>query len=295
MKYYKPRTSLSKLAEYHEGIIVLSACIGGMSQQLYLEGREEEAEDHIVSMKQIFGSDYYLEVQYSGLKEQELVNDFYFIMSKKHNVQIVVTSDSHYVEKEDSKYHNALVTINTGGRLKKKDTDAGSLIDESVDTDESGMYYTPEEYFMKSYEDLEKTKQFVDCMDAFAVTNDIADQCNVEFVMDQKYIPLVEGVDDEDLALSNLCHEGLDRLFLEKNFSTDLKQEYSERLEYELGIIKKMEFSRYFLVVAEYVQWSKQNGIMVGGGRGSAAGSLVAYASYITDVDPIRYGLLFER
>lgn len=294
-KYYKPRTSLTKLAEHNEGIIVLSACIGGMSQQLYLEGREEEAEDHIVAMKQIFGSDYYLEVQYSGLKEQELVNDFYFIMSKKHEVRIVVTADSHYVEKDDSKYHNALVTINTGGRLKKMDTEAGSLIDETIDTDESGMYYTPGEYFMKSYEDLEDTKQFVDCMDAFAITNDIADECNVDFIMDQKYIPLVEGVDDEDAFLSNLCHEGLNRLFLDKKFSTDLEREYSERLEYELAIIKKMEFSRYFLVVSEYVQWSKQNDIMVGGGRGSAAGSLVAYTSHITDVDPIRYGLLFER
>lgn len=295
-KYYKSRTDLSKLAEFREGIIVLSACIGGMSQQLFLENREEEAEDHILAMKRIFGkSNYFLEVQYSGLKEQELVNQFYLKMAKKHDLNVVITADSHYVEKEDSKYHNALVTINTNGRLKKKETEQGSLIDDSIDTDESGMYYTPGEYFMKSTEDLLDSKQFNDFPEAFAITNEIADRCNVDFIIGQKYIPDVPGIINADDTLSNTCTEWLNRFFLEKKFGADLEQEYKDRLSYELDIIKKMEFSMYFLVVAEYAQWAKDNGIIMGKGRGSAAGSLVAYTSNITDVDPIRYGLLFER
>ena len=296
-KYYKPRTSMSKLAEHREGLIILAACIGGMAQQLFLEGRTEEAEDHLLEMQQIFGSDYYLEVQYTGLKEQELVNDFFFEMSNKHGFEIVVTADSHYVEKVDSKYHNALVAINTGGRIvgEKKES---KLIDGDKDQDESGMYYTPGEYFMKSYDDLVDTKQFVDCMGAFALSNSIAEQCNVQFITGQKYIPLIEGIDDEDAELKQVCEEGLVEFFASDRcgeMSDELITEYWDRLYYELDIIKKMEFSRYFLVVSEYVQWSKDNGIMVGGGRGSAAGSLVAYTSRITDVDPIRYGLLFER
>jgi len=293
-KYYKSRTSMERLAEHHEGLVVLSACIGGKSQRLFLEGRREEAEDDIVALKAIFGTDFYLEVQYSGLREQELVNEFYAEMSQKHSIEVVITADSHYVNRGDSKYHNALVTINTGGRLQKQDTEEGSLIADT-DTDESGMYYTPEEYFMKSTEDMMASGKFEAFPEAFAITNRIAEECNVDFVMDQKYIPYVKGVENDDEELERWCRLGLGELFESNDFSDELQQTYLDRLKYELGIIRKMEFSRYFLVVSEYVQWSKENSIMVGGGRGSAAGSLVAYTSKITDVDPIRYGLLFER
>jgi len=296
-KYYKPRTSIPKLSEHREGIIILAACIGGFPQQLFLEGREEEAEDHLLEMQSIFGEDYYLEVQYSGLREQELVNDFFLAMSNKHGFKTIITADSHYVNKEDSQYHNALVNIHIGGKIKKK-ADEHSLVGEEEDQDDSGMYYTPHEYYIKSCDDFIDSGKFTNFLEGFGFSNAIADECNVEFVTGQKYIPAVPGVDDEDNELAKICEKGLGDFFDRQgreNFSDKKMKEYWDRLYYELGIIKKMEFSRYFLVVSEYVQWSKDNGIMVGGGRGSGAGSLVAYTSRITDVDPIRYGLLFER
>lgn len=292
-RYYKPRTSISKLAEHKEGLIVLSACIGGKSQQLYLEGRIEEAEDDILEMKNIFGEDFYLEVQYSGLEEQERVNDFYDEMSKKHDIKVIITPDSHYVEKEDSQYHQALVSINTGGKIKKKVDE--TLENTTADQDESGMYYTAGEYFMKSCDDFIATGKFDRFTNGFGFSNDIAEQCNVDFVMGQIYIPYVDGVTDDDAELKRICNIRLDKHLLDGKFNEENCVIYRDRLVYELGIIQKMEFSRYFLVVAEYVQWAKDNGIMVGGGRGSGAGSLVAYTSNITNVDPIRYGLLFER
>ena len=248
---------------------VVHNCIGGMSQQLFLEDRVEEAEDHIVQMKNIFGSDYYLEVQYSGLEEQVRVNAFYDEMSRKHELGVVITSDSHYVDRDDSKYHGALVTINTNGRLKKSDNEDGSsLVDETLDTDASGMYYTPHEYFMKSGQDLLDSEQFDAFPNAFSVTNQIADECNVTFIQDGKYIPMMKGIDDEDAELTRVCKEGLVALMAKRDLPEDLVKVYQDRLDHELMVISKMEFSRYFLVVAEYVKWAKDQGILVGGGRG---------------------------
>ena len=294
--YYKSRTSMSKLAELSEGIICTSACIGNFAAQMVLADRPEEAEENIIALKSIFGEDYYLEVQYSQLEEQIKVMDFYYEMSLKHDIEVVITPDSHYVDKEDSKYHAALVAINTGQRIRSKDAvQSGSLISEGSDTDESGMYYTPYEYYLKSGHDLVSTDKFNRFPRGLSNTNKIAEQCNVEFKLGGKYLPHIEGVSSGDPELRKMCEEGLEKFLAESVMADDLKQKYNERLEYELSVISKMEFSLDFLVVSEYTNWAKANGILTGPGRGSSAGSLVAFVTKINTVDPIRYNLLFER
>lgn len=282
-KYYKPRIDMSVLKERSEGLICLSACIGGLPQQLFLEGREEEAEDTILSFKRIFGKNYFLEMQYSGLDEQTRVNTFFRGMSRKHEIGLVVTSDSHYVKYDDSDYHASLVAINTGSIHKKTSTD--------TDQDESGMYYKAHQYFIKSRQDLEV--DFPDDAEAFENTNRIGRMCNVTFSEGNKYIPHVKGVEDEAGELTKQCEAALVR-YLEDNPSLD-SVVYRQRLLEELDVIIKMEFPGYFLVVSEYTQWAKKDGIMVGPGRGSAAGSLVSFVLGITGKDPIEYGLLFSR
>lgn len=294
--YYKSRTSIEKLAEFSEGIVCTTACIGSKAAQFCLEDRLEEAEDDIIRMKEIFGEDFYLEVQYSKLEEQVKVMDFYLEMSKKHGIEVIITPDSHYVNKEDSKYHAALVAINTGQKIRSDEArQAGSLISENTDTDASGMYYTPEEYFLKSGADLVDTGVFDRFPRGLSNTNLIAESCNVDFRMGGKYLPDIPGVESGDSELKEICQQGLDVFVAKNDLEADKLKEYKDRLEYELMIISKMEFSVYFLVVSEYTVWAKDNNIRVGPGRGSSAGSLVAFLTGINTVDPIRYNLLFER
>ena len=266
----------------------------GLPQQYFLNGREEEAEDHIKEMMNIFGEDYYLEVQWSKIPEQIKVNEFFKKMSDKLGVKVVITSDAHYVKKEDSKYHQALVAINTGGKIKEKI--ANKKLKEGEDLDSSGLFYTPEEYYIKSGEDMWNTGHFDAFPNAFKISNEIAEQCNVDFEIGNKYIPCPIKDINEDEYLRDLCEEKLNKYF-DLNDINDaiLKKQYRDRLKYELNIITKAEFSKYFLVVREYVQWAKSNDILVGPARGSAAGSLVVFLLNITNIDPLKYDLLFER
>ncbi len=306
-KYYKPRIDVTRLAQWGEGLIVTSACLGGRPSQLFLEGREEEAEDHILEMKRILGDRFYLELTHTGLNEdgrylQTEANDFLIRMAKKHDIEMTITADSHYVEKDEWDYHRTLVSINTGNIGKIK-------VNADTDQDDSGMYYEKEQYYIKSYDDLKRHylqyhgEDFLPLFErSMENTNVIADRCNVEFIEGLKIIP--EIVDNPDQALADECKEYLASYLMTKFWDGDhtdevmwakVNKEYSERLEHELDVICKMEFSDYFHVVAEYTQWAKDNGIMVGGGRGSAAGSLVAYCMQITGIDPIEHDLLFER
>lgn len=292
-KYYKPRVDFARLRQWNEGLIVLSACIGGLPQQLFLDGKEEEAEDIILKFKGIFGDRYYLEMQYTGLEEQEQVNNFFKKMHNKHGIELVITSDAHYVDINDSDYHAALVSINTGGIGSiKKQKDRKLSGDDDTDQDESGLYYTAKEYYIKPFEVL--SDHFNDELDmkAFAVTNEIAKRCNVNFKTGDVFLPKLKDIDDEDESLRLRCFAALDKYCQQYEIND---ADYKSRLHHELDVIKKMGFSGYFLVVSEYVQWAKDNDIMVGAGRGSAAGSLVSFLMNITSIDPLKYDLLFER
>lgn len=315
-KYYKPRVDMTRLAQWNEGIICTSACLGGLPSQLFMEGHLEEAEDKIKEFKKIFGDRYYLELTHTGQKidgvyTQTETNKFLVSMAEKHGIATIITSDSHYVDRTESEYHATLVDINTGGLYRKKKTT--DVQDETGD----GLFYEKEQYYIKSYDDLmdhyihyhgEEWRDIIER--SLEETNILADRCNVDFKEGMKIIPQI--VDDPDTVLleesraylleylsgigitqsSGKIHEGRPAYDV---LSEDRFKEYWDRLDHELEVIRKMGFSDYFHVVAEYTQWAKDNGIMVGGGRGSAAGSLVAYCMRITSVDPIEYGLLFER
>jgi DNA polymerase-3 subunit alpha len=308
-KYYKPRVDLSKLAEWNEGLIITSACLGGFPSQLFLQGREEDSEDKILEFKRIFGDRYYLELTHTGMEEQTLANNFLVSMAQKHNIELIITADSHYVAKEDTDYHATLVAINTGSLHKKKISDDG-------DQDESGLYYQKGQYFIKSYQDLKDMyleyhgEEFMPIFEkAMANTNDIADKCNVTFKEGLKIIPQIIDNPHEELVYQ--CENYLDEHLVALGYkeivsdtpdcieylilNSEKCTEYSDRLAHELDVITKMEFGDYFHVVSEYTQWAKDSGIMVGSGRGSAAGSLVAFCMRITGIDPIKYDLLFER
>jgi DNA polymerase-3 subunit alpha len=290
-KYYKPRVDFSKLAQYNEGIICLSACIGGYAQQMHLEGRDEEAEDVANAFKAIFGDRYYFEMTYTGMEEQDSVNKFLKKLSKKLDIPLVITCDSHYTYKHESEYHHALVTINTGGSLKKKVDDNSKGKDGEADTDDSSMFYTPGEYYLKPYHILTEYFKDEDDIKAFENTNKIADMCSVNFEVGKTIYPQL--VEDSDEFLRVETHKYLSDYI--KDFSEEEKTNYINRLDYELDIISKMQFSGYFIVVADYIQHAKKNGILVGPARGSGAGSLATYCMGITHVDPIKYGLLFGR
>lgn len=281
-KYYKPRIGYSELKQYGEGLVVLQACLGGLIAQLTMENRLEEAEDHIVKFKRILGDRYFLECQYTGIKEQDLVNKQFKEWSKKYGIRYLITADSHYISKSDSSYHAALVAINVGGKFRKPGT-------EGTDQDETGLYYTPEQYFIKSREELSEYFNSSEDQEALDLTNKIAESCNVKFNSEGNYLPKIAETNEEELNLLRIsCIQGLDRL----GITDDI---YLKRLDYELGVIYRMGYCGYFLIVADYMNWANKNSILTGPGRGSAAGSLVTYLTGITKIDPIKYHLLFER
>lgn len=293
-KYYKPRIGYPELYKYGEGLIVLQACLGGLIAQLVLENRLEEAEDHLLRFKKILGDRYFLECQYTGIPEQLIVNKQFKEWSRKHNIEYVITADSHYVEKDDSQYHAALIAINIGGKIKKPISLTDST-KEDADTDNSGLFYTPNEYYIKPYSILSNHFNDSDDLAAFACTNRIADICNVNFVESGDYLPkFLETKEEEFEQLSKTCHEKLKSLVKFKVDQTSY-EEYRKRLDYELDIINKMGYCGYFLIVADYIKWANDNGIITGPGRGSAAGSIVTYLMDITRIDPIEYGLIFSR
>lgn len=293
-KYYKARTDFSHLQEYKEGIICTSACLGGMINQFFLENKKDEAIDVANKFKRIFGDNFYLEMTYTGMEEQDLANNFLRELSVRCDIPMVITCDSHYTYKHEWEYHAALVSINTGSSFKKKkEKDSGELTDNNKDTDESSMFYTPGEYYLKPYHVLREYFNKPGDDEAFANTNKIAEQCNVNFKTGATIYPNL--VKDADGFLRESSTRYLMDYVKKNNFDQAKIDNYINRLNYELDIISKMQFSGYFIVVADYVQHAKKNGILVGPARGSGAGSMVAFCTEITTVDPIKFGLLFER
>ena len=273
--YYKPRIDREILEKYHEGIICLSACLAGEVNQALLANQTEKAEEIALWHKKVFGDDYYIEIQNNGLREQVLANQKLVQLARKLDIPLVATNDAHYLKREDAYNHEVLLCIQTGKRM----------------SDEDRMKFDTDELYVKSPEEM--SEYFKAFPDAIENTVKIAEQCNVEFEFGHTILPNYDVSPEYPTHydfLKELCDKGL-----EKRYGKNLSEEIQKRAEYELGIIKKMGYVDYYLIVWDFIHYAKTNGIPVGPGRGSGAGSILAYAIEITDIDPIKYGLLFER
>ena len=273
--YYKPRIDLEILEKYHEGIICLSACLAGAVSQAILNGNMEKAEEIALWHKNVFKDDYYIEIQNNGIQEQVMVNQKLVQIARKLDIPLVATNDAHYLKKEDAYNHEVLLCIQTGKRM----------------SDEDRMKFDTEELYVKSPEEM--SEYFSAFPDAIENTVKIAEKCNVEFEFGHTILPNYDVPAEFETHydyMKKLCDDGL-----KERYGDNLSQEIQDRAEYELGIIKKMGYVDYYLIVWDFINYAKQNDIPVGPGRGSGAGSILAYAMGITDIDPIKYGLIFER
>ena len=280
--YYKPRVDMEVLNEFHEGIIALSACLAGEVQRYIQKGLIDEAKKAALRYRDCFGEgNYFLELQDHGLPEQRMVNTTLLQMSKELNIPLVATNDVHYTYADDVKPHDILLCIQTGKKL----------------ADEDRMRYEGGQYYVKSEEEMKGL--FPYAWEAVENTQRIADRCNVEIEFGVTKLPHFEVPEGYDswTYLNKLCYDGLHERYGEDENAPagDTGLTLKERLDYELDVIKNMGYVDYFLIVWDFINYAKQNGIMVGPGRGSAAGSIVAYTLKITNIDPIKYSLLFER
>jgi len=273
--YYKPRIDLEVLEKYHEGLICLSACLAGAVNQALLNGQNEKAEEIALWHKKVFGEDYYIEIQNNGIKEQVLANQKLVQLARKLDIPLVATNDAHYLKREDAYNHEILLCIQTGKRMSDPDR----------------MKFDTDELYVKSPEEM--SEYFSAFPDAIENTVKIADKCNVEFEFGHTILPNYDVPPEFPTHydfLKKLCDDGL-----RKRYGENPSEEILKRAEYEIGIIKKMGYVDYYLIVWDFIHFAKSNGIPVGPGRGSGAGSILAYAIEITDIDPMKYGLLFER
>ena len=272
--YYKPRVDLKLLTTYHEGIIALSACLAGEVQKYLARGMYEEAKRSALRYHEIFGKDhFYLELQDHGMPEQKMVNQGLLRLSQDTGLELVATNDIHYTYAEDAKAHDRLLCIQTGKKV----------------TDEDRMRYEGGQYYCKSEDEMRKL--FPYAQEAIDNTHKIAERCNVEIEFGVTKLPkyqVPEGFDSWTY-LNHLCREGFKTRYPDDNGTL------SRRLDYELGVIRTMGYVDYFLIVWDFINYARSQNIMVGPGRGSAAGSIVSYTLGITNIDPVRYNLLFER
>ena len=273
--YYKPRIDLEILEKYHEGIICLSGCLAGAVSQAILNGNIEEAENVAKWHHNVFGEDYYLEIQNNGVKEQVMVNQKIIQIARRLDIPIVATNDAHYLKREDAYNHEVLLCIQTGKRM----------------TDEDRMRFETDELYVKSPEEM--SEYFKNFPDAIENTVKIAEKCNVEFEFGHTILPNYDVPPEYATHydyFKKLCDDGI-----KKRYGENPSQEILDRAAYELKIISQMGYVDYYLIVWDYINYAKSVGIPVGPGRGSGAGSILAYAIGITDIDPMKYNLLFER
>ncbi len=274
--YYKPRIDYGLLKTYGDGLIALSGCLAGHLPRLILSNDTEAIENLLKTHLEIFGNeDYYLEMQdHPLIEDQEIVNEKLKELSKSHNIELVATNDTHYPRPQDSDAHDLLLCIQT----------------QTTVNEENRMRYVGD-YSIREYKDLQKA--FSDTPKALENTLKIADKCNVVLEFGKNLIPSYKTPQNEkpDIYLRKLCEEGLATRFGKKK----MPKKYQERLDYELQTVHRMGFDTYFLIVHDFVRYAKDNKIIVGPGRGSAAGSIIAWSLTITDLDPIEYGLFFER
>ena len=297
--YYKPRVDMEVLNQYHEGIIALSACLAGEVARYIQKGLYDEAKKSALKYQACFGKEnYFLELQDHGMPEQASVNQALLRMSRELDIPLVATNDVHYTYADDEKSHDILLCIQTGKKL----------------SDENRMRYEGGQYFVKSEEEMKGL--FPYAWEAVENTQTIADRCNVDIEFGVTKLPHFEvpkGYTSESY-LHKLCYDGLKERYgnIDNNNvagggtsqendnymhqpAGDTGQTLKERLDYELGVIKRMGYVDYFLIVWDFINYARSQGIPVGPGRGSAAGSIVSYCLHITNIDPIKYSLLFER
>jgi len=272
--YGKPRVDLPLLKKYHEGLIALSACLAGGVQQYLLDEDYDAAKNYALEMAGIFGSgNFFLELQDHGIQEQQAVNQGILRLARETDLPLVVTNDAHYLRREDATTQDVLLCIQTG---------------KTVD-DTNRMKFQTEEFYLKSEDELRRL--FPNCDEAFENTVRIAQRCNLEFVFNEYHLPsfpVPDGFTNEQY-FRKLCLDGF------KERYADPPQSYEERLEYEIGVISRMGYVNYYLIVWDFIRYAKESGIPVGPGRGSGAASIVAYCLHITEVDPMKYALIFER
>ena len=293
--YYKPRVDCDYLKKHSEGLIALSACLGGEVQSNLLKGNYEKAKEAALKYKDIFNGDFYLELQDHGMTEQSKVNEENIKLSEEIGIPLVVTNDVHYINKEDSKSHDVLMCIQTA---------------KTID-DPNRRRYPSDQFYLKSPEEMYDMFSYVP--KALENTEKIVEQCNYEYKFHESKLPkfpLEEGQDPYEY-LRDTCYKGLidryevfeplrnkDLDYTEVNKiveNSEKAKEYVDRLEYELDVIKQMGYVDYFLIVWDFIKFAYDHGIPTGPGRGSAAGSIVAYTLGITKIDPIKYSLIFER
>ncbi|MCL2059519.1 MAG: DNA polymerase III subunit alpha [Oscillospiraceae bacterium] len=273
--YYRPRVDFELLERYSAGLVALSACLSGDVPEALAAGDEALASRLALRYKGIFGRDYYLEMQDSGFADQKTVNSGLIRLARKHDIGLVATNDVHYIAREDARAQDVLMCIQTGKTV----------------SDDDRMQMPTTELYLKSGDEM--AEQFKNFPEALANTARIADMCSVDFEFGKTRLPkfkLPEGAED---AFSYL--KELSRGRLAERFDGNVSEEAAARLEYELSVIGQMGYEDYFLIVWDFIRFARESGIPVGPGRGSAAGSLVSYALGITNIDPIRYSLFFER
>ncbi len=278
--YFKPRIDYAALEKYSEGLIVTTACLGGHIPQLLMNNREEEAAKYTEWYLRVFGPDrFYLEVQPEDQKDQIILNQKIFAWAKEKNIKCVAAGDCHYATPEDHEAHEIMLAIGTHDKM------------------DNPTRYTFGDcrVYMRTTEQM--LEQFKDNQDAVWNAGVIADMCNFDFETGKLFFPKFEIPPEhtQETYFKHMCQIGLDRLFEGKYIEIDQRDHYQKRLDLEMDLIINMGFVGYFLVVSDFIQWAYRTGIPVGPGRGSAAGSLVAWALQITNIDPIKYNLLFER
>ena len=283
--YYKPRVDWELLRERNEGLIALSACLGGELPSLITMGKSEDAARRAQEMADIFDDGrFFLELQENFLPEQEPVNKGLIEIARAHNLPLVATNDCHYLTREEAYAHEVLLCIQTGKTMD----------------DPNRMRFSNDEFYVKTPEEM--TSLFQEVPEAIRNTVEIAERCNLELDFNTYHFPQYEKPTDQSLdeVLEQMAREGLEERLkdvrrVRPEFSAEDEKAYRDRLEVELACIRQMGFPGYFLIVADFINWAKDHDIPVGPGRGSAAGSLVAFSIRITDIDPMPYNLLFER
>ena len=273
--YYKPRVDKELLKKYHEGIICLSACVAGEIPRALIQGNKAKAESLVQEYLNIFGKDnFFLEIQNHGLAEERISNAGLVGLAQKYNIGLVATNDCHYVSRADSEFHDILLCIQMGKTI----------------ADPARMRFNSDDYYVKS--PAEMAELFKDYPEAIANTEKIAARCQVDFEFGHiqlPYYPIPSQYADDEAYLRALCEQALPNRYPKSS------EAVIKRLDYELSIIHRMGYDSYFLIVWDFINYSRQHGIGVGPGRGSAAGSIVAYLLGITNLDPLKYELLFER
>lgn len=285
--YYKPRVDFERIKKYGEGLICLSACIMGVIPQALLKGHYDEADEWAEKFKGVFGDDFYIEIQNHDINDQKIVLPQLVDLAERHGIKTVATNDAHYLTKDDSKMQKVLMAIAFRSTLESDDDESGGMT--SGESISENKYFPTREFYLKTYDEMKAALPGYE--DALDRTMEIAEKCDPYFIFRAKLLPSYtppDGLTSEQF-LRKLTEEGLNRLYGE------ITPEIRERAEYELSVVEKMKFVDYYLIVWDFIHHSESVGIPVGPGRGSGAGSIIAYAIGITKIDPLKYQLIFER